>query len=748
MPYPIKSEFVQNVSSMFFWVTGSVGSGKTASLIAQLEQWNHELFAAPQGLEAQGRVLPVVLPVAQRQMLLGQEHLVFAANADNRGVLMRRIAGQIKGRSNIVSTTPLAFFESEVQLFWPLVIEQLGLRGYFPYRLRPETEQALAFRLWGTGSLAQLRSHEGVPPDHWVRRILDLIQLTAFSGTPFTEIAARLKTNFTALTLPPSLADLVQQMALQWQDWCLKRGVLTYGLITDLFWQYILPHPTYCNQLPQRFGAIAADDVENYPAIARSFFDTAMDLKVPSLFTYSDLGGIRDGLGADSAYLLGLKSRCTEIVLPATAGLAEAAQVSISEMPLALQQASRNQQPQFYALKTTSRIELLQTVAQQVANSIQTGEILPQEVAIIGPGLDPLARYGIIETLQKAGITVESLRDQRPIQSTAMVRSLLTLLALVYPGLGHLLDTEQIAEMLVALTPLGSDSKPLEGRNTIDPIRAGLLADFCFRPHPDHPELLPIEVYARWDRIGYSAAKAYETLRQWIAQQQGAEGSAQADPTAQDYSAAYLTLSPVFVLDRAIQTFLMTRPLSVDQLAVLRELIETAQHYWDVDTRLRKIEKPWLTLPETVGDFIQLLHRGVVTANPYPTTIAQQSRPSVVLATTFQYLNAHLTHRWQFWLDSGSQLWQYSGDFELWGAALFLNAAILNTESAESLPNPEEPVQLSNPRLRNTLINLLGRVQERVYLCHSELAVNGQPQLGPLMPWIDLALPLESHELI
>jgi hypothetical protein len=729
---------------MFFWVTGSVGSGKTAALIAQLEQWNSELFRVPQRMGAQRRGLPVV----QRQTLSGQTLLVFAANADNRSVLMRRIAGQMKGRSNITSTTPLAFFESEVQLFWPLVIGQLNLRGYFPYRLRPETEQALAFRLWGTGSIAQLRNHEGVPPDRWVRRILDLIQLAAFSGTPFTAIAARLKTGSTAFTLPPPLAELVQHMALEWQDWCLTRGVLTYGLITDLFWQYVLPHPTYRSQLPQRFSAIAADDVENYPAIARSFFETAMDLKLPSVFTYSELGGIRDGLGADSGYLLGLKQRCTEIVLPTTAGLAEAAQVSISEMPLALQQANVHQQPQFYALKTTSRIELLQTVAQQVADAIHAGDILPQEVAIIGPGLDPLARYGIIETLHKAGIAVESLRDQRPIQSTAMVRSLLTLLALIYPGLGHLLEAEQIAEMLVVLTTPNAATTALEGRNTIDPIRAGLLADFCFRPHPENPELLPIEVYARWDRIGYSAAKAYETLRQWISQQQGTL-STQADPTAQDYSAAYLTLSPVFVLDRAIQTFLMTRPLSVDQLAVLRELIETAQHYWDVDTRLRKIEKTWLTLPETVSDFIGLLHRGVVTANPYPTTIAQQSRPSVVLATTFQYLNAHLTHRWQFWLDSGSQLWQYSGDFELWGAALFLNAAgALNAERAESSPNPEAPIQPSNPRLRNTLLNVLGRVQERVYLCHSELAVNGQPQLGPLMPWIDFALPLEIHEPI
>jgi hypothetical protein len=715
---------------MVFWVTGSVQSGKTAALIVQLEQWSNSLAAQqPLGVQADSGAIARGRPI-----------LMFAANADNRGVLVRRVAEQLRGRGSIKSTTPLAFFETEVQLFWPLVIQQLDLRGYFPYRLRPETEQSLALRLWGEDLIQPLQQLDGASLDRWVRRVLDLIQLAASSGTPFTDLAARLKTGSADVKLlPEPLADLVQRMALQWRDWCLPRGVLTYGLITDLFWQYVLPHATYRSQISQRFAAIAADDVENYPAIARSFFETAIDLGLPSIFTYSELGGIRDGLGADSEYLMGLRQRCTEIVLPTSAGLAEAAQAPIADIPFALQQASTQGQPEFYALKTTSRFELLQTVAQQVADSIHGGEILPQEVAILGPGLDPLARYGIIETLQRSGIAVESLRDQRPIQSTAMVRSLLTLLALVYPGLGHLLETEQIAEMLVALSVVRSPSNGPEGNGSaIDPVRAGLLADYCFRPHPARPELLPLEVYSRWDRLGHGTAKAYETLRQWIAQQQGALTGG-ANPPVQDYSASYLTLSPVFVLDRAIQTFLMPHPLTADQLAVLRELIETAQHYWDVDARLRKMEQTWPTLSETVNSFIQLLQRGVVTANPYPATITQQARPSVILATTFQYLNARLSPRWQFWLDAGSQLWQYSGDLELWGAPLFLKANIEGATAAKG--QAQEP----NPRLRNTLLNVLGRVQNRVYLCHSELAINGQIQMGPLMPWVDLALPYETQ---
>ena len=210
---------------MGFWVTGSVQSGKTTALIAQLNQWSSERCAALPPLGAQEKSLSEVN---------GQPFLVFAANADNRGVLMGHIAEQIKGRSTITSTTPLAFFESEVQLFWPLVIQQLELRGYFPFRLRPETEQALAFRLWGTESMAKLRQFEGVSADRWVRRILDLIQLAASSGTSLTEIAALTQSESTALTLPPPIAELIQRMALQWRDWCLNHGVLTYGLITDL----------------------------------------------------------------------------------------------------------------------------------------------------------------------------------------------------------------------------------------------------------------------------------------------------------------------------------------------------------------------------------------------------------------------------------------------------------------------------------------------------------------------------------
>jgi hypothetical protein len=739
MLYPTKSSFVVVLSDSF-WITGSAKSGKTEALIAQLEQW----------IAAKPAIGPAGEPKA-----LAYPHLVFAVNTDNRIVLRQRIAQQIKGRETILSTTPLAFFESEVQLFWPLVIQQLGLRGYFPYRLRPEAEQDLALRLWSNSSYDQaitmLQAFEFATADRWVRRILDLIQLAASSGTPLEMLSTKL-TSEEALKLPTEIATLIQQLVLDWKDWCLQRGLLTYGLVTDLFGQCLLTHDTYLNRLPQRFSTIAADDVDNYPKITRFLFERALDLGLPGIFTYSPTGGLRKGLGADPEAFLPLRDRCIELTLPNCFAL----EPIDGDEELATDELRLNfpdRDLEIYGIQTVSRTQLLQEVAQHVVSSIQAGAARPQDIALIGPGIDPLARYILIDSLQRQGIPVEPLREQRSLQSSAIVRALLTLLALVYPGLGHWVETEQIAEMLVILTRTSTET--VNRNQGIDSVRAALLADYCFRPHPEQPQLMPIETYLRWDRLGYAAATAYERIRQWIAQQQGVlqqtippiAHSETALPAnmpqkpqslsrpATDIAPApmpapfpYLTLSPVFVLDRAIQTFLMPKPLRIEQLAALRQLMETAQHYWEVDTRLRRTELDWPTPSRAISNFIDLLRRGVITSNPYPAR-NPQTPSAVVLANSFQYLNARLQHPWQYWLDAGSQLWQYGGEVDLWGASLFLTNP------------PSEQSSVYSGRMSATLSELVSRAQSRIYLCHSELAVNGQSQIGPLMPWVEAAIP-------
>jgi hypothetical protein len=715
------------VSPSSVWISGTAQTGKTTALIEQLVTW-------------------LTVPPGERPAA-GAGILVFATNADNRSVLHKRILYRTQGQGAITTTTPLAFFENELLLFWPLILETYRLKGYFPIRLRPETEQVLAIALWGETAISTLQQWEPATPDRWVRRVLDAIQLSAFAGIRLEFIGVRLQSLCQSLKFPAIAAPYIQTLALEWQNWCLERGLLTYGLITDLYWRSLLPHPEYQTKLRERFWAIAADDLDNYPAVTGQLFATLLESGYPGVFTYDPLGGIRQGLGADPDALKELAQHCRHTLdLRSPQGLDEPS-TDLNEL---FQSITLQSQPACYSLRTITRIQMLQEVAQGIMTAIHSGEVLAADIALLAPGLDSLARHTLQNQFSQAGIAVESLRDQRPLQTDVMVRALLTLLALLYPNLGHLLNREQIAEMLVILT-VEDFSQPNTSRSRIDPVRAALLADYCFRPHPQTPELLPAETFPRWDRLGYVTTQAYTQLCQWI-QRQKTQTQGQASSLASTLihsalppkSTAYLTLNPVYVLDRAIQTFLMTQPLSVDQLAVLREFMETAQHFWDINGRLRQVEGSELTLGHSVEQFIQLLRRGVITANPYPVDRSLVNRDAVTLATTYQYLNARLSHRWQFWLDVGSPLWIGTGTVPLWGASAFLQQPDTFPNTREHFMNPAAPLSPVQMRLSNALKALIARSQERIYFCHSDLAANGQAQFGLLLPWVEMALPTSN----
>ncbi|MGB7413195.1 MAG: recombinase family protein [Thermosynechococcaceae cyanobacterium] len=671
-----------NVSPL--WISGPVRSGKTTALVNYVSE-----------------------TVVSTEPSL----LVFAVNGDNRQRLMR----QLHASPTVKSTTPLGFFEDEVLLFWPLITEALALKAHFPVRLRPETEQELAAQFWDATLWNSLSQFENLGPDLWIRRALDLMQLAAFSGIPLEEAPTRLQAGF--VYDKPNTWDLLGQRLVDWRDWCLSQGLLTYGIVTELFWRYLLPNSTYQGHLLERFDGVMADDVDSYPAITRTLFDVWLDAARPAGFTYNPQGAIRLGLGADPAVLVEICDRCQICTLTGQVNLSLGSTLAPRVIDF-LNHAATELPEQIVSLQTSSRAQLLRQTAETIIAAVQSGVIQPQDIAVIGPGLDTIARYTLREILSRQGINVESLQDQRPLNSTAMVRALLTLLTLIYPGLGRQVDQEQIAEMLVVLTTQGTGT---ESEIYIDPVRAGLLADYCFVPHPDQPRLLPIEQFPRWDRLGYRATAAYRKILDWLDQQSPSAAARQ----------PYLTLSPVFVLDRAIQHFFSAQVLSYDQLSVLRELIETAQHYWDIDTRLRQTQTRTEPLSESVGQFIQLLRQGTITANPYP---AQHQAQAVMLSTTFQYRMARQVHRWHFWLDAGSALWHGGGAVVLWGAPIFLRHW-----SGDPLTVEDELLQ-DQEQLERLMEDLLGRVTEKVYLCYSELSVSGQEQVGPLLPLVDAAV--------
>nr|WP_275994334.1 recombinase family protein [Argonema antarcticum] len=689
--------------------------------------------------------------------------LVFAANGDNRIVLANSISAAIPNMP-VYTTTPLAFFENEVILFWPLLIQRLNLKAQFPVRLRPETEQELATQLWSSDLEQGIWQQMGVNEYRLVRRALDLLLLAGLSGTPPEDIPEILEQGLAGEresggggeggrgrggegergrvgewesggvgdSLLSTQHSALGQMLLRWREWCLERGLLTYGIITELYWRYLLPDVTYQQHLTRRYRLVLADDVDDYPAIARDLFDFMLDKGAIGAFTYNPEGGVRQGLGADPDYMEGLASRCRlEGFTSRPIACLETDWGTLLVEALSDPTLLSSLPEPVLSIQTVSRSQLLRQTAQTISLAIQSGEVQPQEIAVIAPGLDAIARYSIIEILNSQGIAVESLNHQRPLSSSPIIRALLTLLGLVYPGLGRLIDRDAIAEMLVVLSQssAGTDNQEWEDsliqnpkskiQNGIDPVRAGLLADYCYAPNPELPSLLPAKTFPRWDRLGYEATKGYEEIVQWLEEQRSQQQQ-------------HLIPSPVYILDRAIQHFLWNDShLPFDRIAALRELQETAQHYWEIDVRLRKSEQTDTPSYTTVGRFIQMLRYGTVTANPYPVRSFGLAAQAVTIANIFQYRSSRRFHRWQFWLDAGSPLWLSGGAATLFGSPLFLQHRFGQPWTAE------DEIEAGEERLRRILRDLLSRAGERVYLCHSDLAVNGQEQTGPLVTLVN-----------
>lgn len=713
-----------------FWIFGTSRSGKTSRLVDQFCHWveNADL-SYPKSYHNQQSFANLKSYVKSSRLRYGESGiLLLAANDDNRRELVDKILYKTAGKYPIRGKTPLGFFQDEVILFWPLLVESLGLKAQFPVRLRPETEQELATKFWLSRLDREILRCVGMSEYRLVRRILDLWQLAAYSGTPCTEISGILANTLVdnSFNIDP---QFVGSLLLSWRNWCLEKGLLTYSLISELYAQYLLPNSGYQQHLKNRYWAIIADDVDDYPAITKDLFDFLLNNDAVGAFSYNDHGAVRLGLGADPEYLqrLSQDEGCTieHLMIPSRESLR--LELTRPMIDLVMNNNVFASLPcSVKSIVTISRSQLLRKTTDVIIDGVKSGQVSPEEIAIIAPGLDAIARYTFLEILAKQNIDVQFLNEQLPLINSPVVRGLLTLLTLIYPGLGRLINRDDVAQMLVILSQKKTQDEDDQefSASSIDPVRAGLIADHCFIPHPENPHLLPLKTFERWDRIGYAASKAYQDILGWIEKQKSPDQKR-------------LLLTPVFLIYEGIQKFFCEdKHPSYQTLSVLRELLESSQHYWEIDTRLKQTDHQLIslhtpqTISQTIGEFIKLLQQGTITANPYPLRPIGNSRKAITLATIFQYRANKKQHRWHFWLDIGSPLWGQGGSATLYGANFFLRHRLGVPWTAEN----EELAQTH--RIERIIHDLLSRVDEKLFLCHSELAVNGQEQIGLLSPLI------------
>lgn len=243
--------------------------------------------------------------------------------------------------------------------------------------------------------------------------MLDLFLLAANSGKAISEIPTILRQGFAENGNGDTkdFNDPYEYMGKalsDWQQFCWQNGLLTYGIITELFGRYLLPNPYYQAKLCQRFRYLIADDVDEYPAIARHLCEISIASKAKAVFTYNPQGGIRQGLGADPDYWQELAADCEIVDLPAVQD-ALGAQIGATVLGSVVDPGSSlylTQEPLagLIGIETISRAKLFRTVADTIADAIAAQQIKASEIAIIAPGLDNIANYAIVEILAKRAL--------------------------------------------------------------------------------------------------------------------------------------------------------------------------------------------------------------------------------------------------------------------------------------------------------------------------------------------------------
>ena len=668
------------------WIEGNSCCGKTNRLVEKTVEWS-------------------------RQAHFPQKPLILCFNQQSKKKFADILVHQDVECYQQKIRTPTGLMIEDVFLFYPLICEQLNLKSALPIRLLSETEQELATQLWQYDLTPELLTLFG-GQYNCVRRILDFIQLAAAGGIPSEKITQRLY--YGEIISDEGVADAIGDLILKWRTWCLNKGLLSYGFIYELYWRYLLPTSKYQAYLQNTYLGIFADDVDNFPAIIADLAKVFLTAEKTAVFTYNQQGKVRVGFNADPDYWKEIANFCEPEFLWTEAenclGKTHA-QVVFNLLQSNYLESEHLQN--FHTIKTNSRADLFPAVVDFIADAIASRKVKAEQIAIIVPGLDEVARYSLTSCFSQHQIESRFLQEQRPLISSPIIRGILTLLCFLYEDLGRLLTKDMVAEMLVILSA-----------HNVDLVRAGLLADYCYYPDLKSPTLLAVDNFSRWDRLNVSSLEAYNRLREWLENKKIAIKMGHNNFLA--------------VVDDIISYFFADlNSLNYTQISNLRAFTETVEHFWQVQQQLANNN-----IQNIVAQLIGLLRKGTITANPLPvadslslttspeTEITSISSPNyVTISNIYQYRTAHLQHHWHFWLDAGSRFWSQS-------SSLFASEIFLQSWQPHQLISDQQ-IDSENELLERIIHDLLARVTRKVFLCHSNLTTNGSEQTGKLLPLVE-----------
>jgi hypothetical protein len=607
-----------------------------------------------------------------------------------------------------------------IDLFWPLISEAASFAqpDQPPVFLTLETAQyyiaRLVYPLLDQGYFSAVSMER----NRLLSQVIDNLNKAAVVGFPLTEIAHRLKSAWTGDPAQHRVYEDAQACALLFRSFCLEHNLLDFSLQVDIFKNLLWPLSACRTYLLQQYRHLIVDNLEEDNPTSHDILREWLPQADSALLIYDEGGGFRRFLGADPQSAQTLAQGCEEnIHFSKIFSMGEETQALSIFLGNNLQ--TEKSPPKTLLDHSHAKVliptavsfqsvkyfpQMLDWVAQNIADLVQEQGTPPAEIAVLSPFLSDALRYSLSNRLEAYGVPTRSHRPSRSLREEPISHCLITLALFAHPAWLRLVPdlAPNRFDLAYALV------QAIAG---LDLARAQLLVEIAFRYKDGYPQLSSFDMIqpAMQERITYRFGAAFERLRLWLAAYQSTE------PVELDHF-----LGRLFGEVLSQPSFGFHTNYTAGEITA--NLIESIQKFrW-----ARLAPQGEQALPLGV-DFLEMVKDGVI-ASLYIRSWQAQADNAVLLAPAYTFLMSNRPVDFQFWLDVGNRSWSE----RLYQPLTHPYVLSRNWPPGRPWTDADE-VQANLEALEHLTVGLLRRCRTHLFLGLSDLNEQGFEQRGPLL---------------
>jgi hypothetical protein len=592
------------------------------------------------------------------------------------------------------------------QLFWPLVQESFPFAQPIrqPTFLTLETAQYYLSRivdpLLDKGFFASIT----VDRNRLYSQILDNLNKGALSGLSPAQITDRLIHAWVGDESQIRVYQDAQVCAETFRSYCFDHHLLDYSLQMEIFSGFLWQHPLCRAYLQDQYTHLIYDNLEEDPLVIHQIMHEWLPVFQSCVLVHDVSGGFRLFMGADPLHAGDLKELC-EYQLAFSTPLHQTKNIqSIRTLLQSRREKKEPEQPvnmadvrSGYEISIKKYIpEMLDWIAETVADQIENHSISPGEIAILSPFVSDTLYFSLTNRLNAKGYGLTTHRPSRSLKDEPATRTMLNLAKLAHPQWE--LPVSQHALRIAFMQTLTHNDLLVADRvsRILYNGRTGQLSSFS-RIKPEIQE-----------QISYQIGEKIESLREWIL--------------------AYQNEEPLY-LDSFLGKLygeLLSQPGyswhgDFNTSTIIARLMSSIKNFRWANHGVDQLD------PLSTGkSYIEMVERGILAATSY--TESTQKQHQIFLLPAYTYLTGSYQSKIQFWLDPGNPSWAERLYQPL------THPYVLSPNWPENKPWTQLDEQRHQTETLNRIINgLLLKCSDKVYFCISKLNEQGQEMRGPML---------------